>query len=104
MEAYICCLYTASQEYYVVYFYILRFFHFVYINIEKSLKQLLTLIFRVLILLPTATNKGHIIMLTIQSSICNMHFKLMLGNTQIACYATKQEAQEALNSFFPTEG
>jgi len=28
----------------------------------------------------------------------------MLGNTQIACYATKQEAQEALNSFFPNEG
>jgi len=39
-------------------------------------------------------------MLTIQRSICNMHFKLMLGTTQIACYATKQEAQEALDNFF----
>ena len=42
-------------------------------------------------------------MLTITKSICNMHYKLMLGNTQIACYATKQEldqeAEEIIHNY-----
>ena len=39
-------------------------------------------------------------MLTIKKSICNMHYKLMLGDVQIACYATKQEAVQAMREFF----